>query len=200
MSGSSPQPSFREQVHQMLRESILDAAWGRAAKSEWDVVRIADIARDVGVSRQTIYNEFGSRQALVEAYISHEIENLIAEVERSVRANAHDPGAALQAAFGLFLRLASDEPVIQMITSDAGEDQLVPLLTKLGRAIADERITRLIVDVWPRVDASDAELVAESLVRLAISHALSPTSDPGTAARNVTRLVRPLFTEILGAS
>ena len=158
------------------------------------------VARAAGVSRQTIYNEFGSRQALVEAYISHEIENLIAEVERSVRANAHDPGAALQAAFGLFLRLASDEPVIQMITSDAGEDQLVPLLTKLGRAIADERITRLIVDVWPRVDASDAELVAESLVRLAISHALSPTSDPGTAARNVTRLVRPLFTEILGAS
>jgi AcrR family transcriptional regulator len=156
------------------------------------------VAATAGVSRQTVYNEFGSRQALVEAYVRREVANLVTEVEHVVRANADAPDAAVQAAFGLFLSLASDEPVIQIIVSDAEDGQLIRLLTDLGSAIADDRITRLIMAVWPQVDLADAELLADSLVRLAISHAVSPTTDPRTASRNVTRLVRPLIAEILG--
>jgi AcrR family transcriptional regulator len=155
------------------------------------------VASTAGVSRQTVYNEFGSRQSLVEAYVRREVENLVTEVEQVVRAHADDPEAALHAAFGLFLELASDEPVIRIIVADSEDRQLIRLLTNLGCAIADDRITRLIVDVWPQVAVADAELLADSLVRLAISHAVSPAADRETTTRNVTRLVRPLIAEII---
>jgi AcrR family transcriptional regulator len=159
------------------------------------MTHVADVA---GVSRQTVYNEFGSRQALVAAYLTREIENLVAEAERVVRANAHDPVAALRAAFGLFLTLASDEPVIRMIVSDTDSGQLVALLNQLGHAVALDRIAGLITEVWPQVDTSDATLLADAVVRLAISHAVSPTSDPETTTRDVTRLLRPLLVELIG--
>jgi AcrR family transcriptional regulator len=160
---------------------------------------MSDVAAAAGVSRQTVYNEFGSRQALVERYVTREIESLVTEVEVAVRTGSHDAHAALQAAFGLFLKLASDEPVVQIIVADAEGGELIRMLTGLGRSVATGRIAALIVEVWPQVSAPDAELLAESLVRLAISHALLPTSNPQDTATAVARVMRPFIDEILGA-
>jgi AcrR family transcriptional regulator len=181
----------------LLRDTIIDAVDELARTQGWPATTMTQIAAIAGVSRQTVYNEFGSRQALVESYVRREIDNLVTEVEHVVRANAHDPEIAVHSAFGLFLKLASDEPVIRIIVANSDPGPLVQLLTKLGLGIADERIARLIMEVWPQVAAADAELLADSLVRLAISHAVSPMSDPATVTRNVTRLVRPLIAEIL---
>lgn len=190
----SPYP---EAAHDLLRDTIIAAVDQLARSRGWPATTMTHVAETAGVSRQTVYNEFGSRQALVEAYVTREVENLVTEVEHAVRAHADDPDAAVHAAFGLFLKLASDEPVIRIIVADAEDGQLIRLLTNLGCAIADDRITKLIVDVWPQVAVADAELLADSLVRLAISHAVSPTTDQDTITRNVTRLVRPLIAEIL---
>jgi AcrR family transcriptional regulator len=159
---------------------------------------MSDVAAAAGVSRQTVYNEFGSRQALVEAYVIREIEALVTDVETLVRGGSHDAHAALKAAFGLFLRLASDEPVVRIIVSDAEGGELIRLLTDVGRAVATGRIATLIIEVWPQVTIADAEMLAETLVRLAISHALLPTADPATTAASVTRLIGPFVDEILG--
>jgi AcrR family transcriptional regulator len=159
---------------------------------------MADVAAAAGVSRQTLYNEFGSRQALVEEYVRGEIEGLLAEVETEVRAKADDPRRALEAAFELFLRLASDEPVVQIIVADTEGGELIQLLTSVGRAVATDRVARLVVDVWPQVSAADAAVLAETLVRLAISHALLPTDEPQRTAEGVTRLIGPFADEVLG--
>lgn len=189
---------FPEAARSLLRDTIIGAVDQLARTRGWAATTMTHVAEVAGVSRQTVYNEFGSRQALVEAYLTREIENLVGEAEYAVRANAHDPAAALQTAFGLFLKLASDEPVIQIIVSDAEHGQLVTLLNRLGHAIAHDRIAGLITEVWPQVDAPDAALVADSLVRLAISHAVSPVADPETTTRSVTRLLRPLLVELIG--
>ena len=181
-----------------VRDAIVDAVDTLVRERGWSATTMADVARAAGVSRQTVYNEFGSRQALVESYVRREIDNLVTEVEHVVRGNADDPETAVHAAFGLFLKLASDEPVIRIIVANSDPGPLVQLLTRLGLGIAAERIARLITEVWPQVTEADAELLADSLVRLAISHAVSPMSDQETATRNVTRLVRPLIAEILG--
>ncbi len=189
---------YPEAARGLLRDTII-AAVDRLARSRgWAATTMSQVAETAGVSRQTVYNEFGSRQALVEAYVTREIENLVGEVEDAVRANADDPGLAVQVAFGLFLKLASDEPVIRIIVADAEDGSLMRLLTNLGCSVADDRIARLIVEVWPQVGRPDAEPVADSLVRLAISHSIAPTSDTETTTRNVTRLVRPLIAEVLG--
>ncbi len=72
-SPRTPSETFRARVHDMLRTSILDSAWTRAAKVPWSQVRIADIAEDVGVSRQTIHNEFGTKDQLAEALFEREM-------------------------------------------------------------------------------------------------------------------------------
>jgi len=181
-----------------LREAIITAVDDLARERGWSATTMSDVAAAAGVSRQTVYNEFGSRQALVEAYVIREIEALVADVESLVRNGSHDAHAALQAAFGLFLRLASDEPVVRIIVSDAEGGELIRMLTDIGRSVATGRIAQLIIEVWPQVSLPDAEMLAETLVRLAISHALLPTTDPQTTAAAVTRLIGPFVDEILG--
>jgi AcrR family transcriptional regulator len=182
------------------RESIVAAVDELIRSRGWSATTMSHVAAAAGVSRQTVYNEFGSRQALVAAYVTREIEALVAEVEAEVRSGSHDPHAALQTAFGLFLKLASDEPLVQIIVSDAEGGELIRLLTGLGRSVATTRVATLIIEVWPQVGLADAELVAESLVRLAISHALLPTSDPQDTAAAVTRLIGPFVDRVLGTS
>jgi AcrR family transcriptional regulator len=161
---------------------------------------MAHVARAAGVSRQTVYNEFGTRDVLVQAYVLREIEALLTSVETHVRGSADDARHALSGAFALFLRLASDEPVVRIIVADAEGGELVRLLTATGLSVASARVSSLITEVWPQVGGSDARLVAESLARLAISHALSPSTDAATAADDVTRLIGPFVDEVLGLS
>jgi AcrR family transcriptional regulator len=191
---------YPEASRTLLRDTIVDAVDQLARTRGWAAASMSDVATAAGVSRQTVYNEFGSRQALVEAYVRREVETLIGEVEAEVRSRADDARGAVQAAFALFLKLASDEPLVQVIVaserpSDDGE--LTRLLTGLGRSVATERIGALIVEVWPQVSAADAQLLAETLARLAISHALLPTEDPSATAAAITRLVGPFVDELL---
>jgi AcrR family transcriptional regulator len=188
---------YPEAARTLLRDTIVAAVDELVRSRGWSATTMSDVAAAAGVSRQTVYNEFGSRRSLVEAYVRREIEALIEGVEDAVRASHEDARNALHAAFGLFLKLASDEPLVQVIVADAEGGELVRLLTGLGRQVATDRIGRLIVEVWPQVSVADAELVAESMARLAISHALLPTSDPQDTATAVTRLVGPFIDEIL---
>jgi AcrR family transcriptional regulator len=158
---------------------------------------MSDVAAAAGVSRQTLYNEFGSRQLLVEAYIGREVDALIERATEVVRANADDAHRALRSAFTLFLQLASDEPVVRIIVQHAEGGELHQLLTGLGRSLASDRIAALIPEVWPQVGADDARLLADTLVRLAISHALLPTDDPGDVARGVGRMLAPFVDQLL---
>jgi AcrR family transcriptional regulator len=181
-----------------VRERIVDAVDELVRSRGWEATRMADVAAAAGVSRQTVYNEFRNRDELVQAYVLREIEALVGSVENHVRAHADDARQALSGAFGLFLKLASDEPVVRIIVADAAPDEVIRLLTATALTVATTRVSALIVEVWRQVGATDAALLAESLVRLAISHALSPTTDPDETADAVTRMLGPFVAEILG--
>jgi AcrR family transcriptional regulator len=181
----------------VVRDRIVDAVDELVRSRGWDATRMADVAAAAGVSRQTVYNEFRNRDELVQAYVLREIETLVASVERHVRTHAEDARRALSGAFGLFLKLASDEPVVRIIVADAAGDEVIRLLTATGLAVATSRVSALIVEVWPQVAVMDAALLAESLTRLAISHALSPTTDPDVTATAVTRMLGPFVDQIL---
>ena len=198
MTSAQGRVPYPEAARTLLRDTIVAAVDDLVRSRGWAATTMSHVAAAAGVSRQTVYNEFGSRRALVEAYVLREIETLIAGVEDAVRASCGDAHSAMQAAFGLFLKLASDEPLVQVIVADAEGGELIRLLTGLGRQVATDRIGRLIVQVWPQVSVADADLLAESMARLAISHALLPTSDPEDTAAAVTRMIGPFIDEILG--
>jgi AcrR family transcriptional regulator len=191
---------FQTATRSLLRDTVLAAVDALVRERGWSETTMSHVAAAAGVSRQTLYNEFGSRPALVEAYITREIETLLAQVSVAVRANADDAHRALRVAFGLFLKLASDEPVIQVIGRDAEGGELHRLLTGIGQALAGQQVATLIGEVWPQARADDARLLAQSLVRLAISHALLPSGDPGETARGVGRMLAPFVDQVLSAS
>ena len=46
------------------RDALLDAAYDVVVAGDWQSARMVDVAAAAGVSRQTLYNEFGSKDAL----------------------------------------------------------------------------------------------------------------------------------------
>lgn len=70
------------------RESLLDAAYAALARRPWAAVRMVDVAAAAGVSRQTLYNEFGSKEGLARALVRREADGYLAGVERALVSHA----------------------------------------------------------------------------------------------------------------
>ena len=197
---STPIARPRAKLAAAMRDAIVDAVDTLVRERGWSATTMADVARAAGVSRQTVYNEFGTRQELVQAYVLREIEALIAAVEAHVRAHADDARAALSGAFGLFLQLASDEPLVRIIVADAEGGELIRLLTDdraRGRQRARRRADHRGVAAGRRRRRAAGR---RDPARLAISHALRPdrvggrrrrARSPGWSARSSTRSCTP---------
>ena len=63
------------------KEDIRMAAWELFSQFGVDKVSIADIARKAGVSQATIYNNFGSKEALVRDFVTAAVDQLISRVQ-----------------------------------------------------------------------------------------------------------------------
>ena len=61
---------------------------------DWSAITLADLARAAGVSRQSIYNEFGSRQGLAQAYAMRLADRLVDDVSRAIDAHVGEINAA----------------------------------------------------------------------------------------------------------
>ncbi|WP_439848975.1 TetR/AcrR family transcriptional regulator [Streptomyces griseus] len=51
------------------RQALLDAALRALDEEPWRAVRMVDVAALAGVSRQTLYNEFGTKRGLAGALL-----------------------------------------------------------------------------------------------------------------------------------
>lgn len=64
------------------REALLSAALAALTELPWSSVRMVDVASAAGVSRQTLYNEFGSKDGLARALVRREADLYLHGVER----------------------------------------------------------------------------------------------------------------------
>ena len=64
-----------------LRQRIVAAAVELTTTQGWAHVTMSRLAERVGVSRQTVYNEIGTKPALAEAMILAELDRFLAAVE-----------------------------------------------------------------------------------------------------------------------
>jgi AcrR family transcriptional regulator len=186
-------------ARELLRTTLLDAARAALQERSWAEVTMAQVAREAGVSRQTLYNEFGSREAFAQAFVLREGDRFLGAVEDAVRAHTDDPARALEEAFDVFLTAAADDPLVRTVVFGGGEDSLLPLVTTQGQPLVEraaERLVDVIVECWP-VSRDDAELLAEALVRLGISYAALPKGPASMTAASVTRLLTPYLERVL---
>lgn len=162
---------------------------------------MAEIAAAAGVSRQTLYKEFGSRDEFAQLLVVREGTRFLDDVEQAVRAHLDDPGAALSAALGVFLAGAADDPLVRALLHDDGTGGMLPLVTTRSQpvvAFASHRLAGVIREGWPQVGEEDAAVLAESLVRLALSYAMLPHDPPERTIPTVMALIDPFVQRALG--
>ena len=177
-----------------VRERLLDAVGELLADRTWSRVRMADVAAHAGLSRQTVYNAYGNREALALAYVTREAERFLATVAEVVAAHSDDPERALRAALEIFLAAAETHPLVRAISAAEEGDELLVLVTTGGGPVLGPITTGLaglIAATWPVASSESAALAAETLVRLAISHAALPTGTPAETAERVGNVLGP---------
>jgi AcrR family transcriptional regulator len=201
MSANSPRIPYPVAARELLRNSLLDAALDQLEHRGWTEITMANIARAAGVSRQTLYNEFGSRDEFAQALVVRETGRFLAAVEQAVNLHLDEPATALSAAFDVFLTAAAENPLVRTIVTGNDAEGLLALFTTQGRPIVEgaaERLTGVIVAGWPQVRLKDAELLSECLVRLAISYASLPKGPASMSAASVARLLGPFIESLFG--
>lgn len=178
-------------------ERILAAAAEMTAEVGWSGVTMAAVAERVGVSRQTVYNEWGSRDRLAEAMVLRELGAFLDEVDSGFDAHPDDLEAGVADAIGRVLDLARINPLLRAIVTatHGAETELVPLLTTradLVIAVASERVRDRLV-AYPTVNDRSLDVTVDLLVRTVLSHVMQPSADaasvPGALATAVARLL-----------
>lgn len=192
---------YPQAARELLRQTLLAAARDEVQRRPWSDITMAEIAAAAGVSRQTLYKEFGNRNEFAQALVIHEGERFLDQVDTAVREHLDDPRAAVGAALETFLRAAGEDPLVRILLSDDGTAGLLPFVTTRGMPVvqwATARLTTTIGDGWPQAPPEKARLLAEALVRLAISHVTAPGESPETTAKSTGELLGPFIDEALG--
>jgi len=198
---ASVRTPYAEAARQLLRETLFGAARDELQSRAWSEITMSDVAGAAGVSRQTLYKEFGSRDEFAQAFVIHEGERFLDVVDASVREHLDDARAAVRAALETFLRAAGEDPLVRVMLSDDGTGGMLPFVTTQGMPVvhwATARLTATIEDGWPQAPPAKVALLAESLVRLAISYVTAPSGPPETAAAQAGELLGPFIDRALG--
>jgi AcrR family transcriptional regulator len=202
MATSSRTP-YPQAARELLRETLFGAARDELERRGWSEITMSDIAAAAGVSRQTLYKEFGNRNEFGLAFVIHEGERFLDAVDKAVLQHVDDPRAAVGAALELFLRTAGEDPLIRILLSDDGSGGMLPFVTTQGLPVvqwATARLGATIEDGWPQAPKEDVNLLSESLVRLAISYITGPSDTPDSTASAVARLLGPFIDTALGTA
>lgn len=184
----------------LLRETILRATDDLVAVHPWSEVTMAQVAQAAGVSRQTVYNEFGSRSELAVAYAAWAGDQLLDEVERCVAEHRDDLQEACVAAFTVFLDLGAGHPLVRALGASTGAESLAAVIaTAEGQPIvagATERLSSIITSTWPDLPVDLVPIASEVLVRLAVSHLIQPAGRPEDAAAHVAVVLGPFLAQL----
>jgi AcrR family transcriptional regulator len=193
---------YPQAARELLRRTLFGAARDQLQERAWSRITMSDIAAAAGVSRQTLYKEFGNRNEFGQAFVIDEGERFLDQVEAAVKRHLDDPRAAVTAALELFLRSAAEDPLIRILLSDDGTGGLLPFVTTQGVPVvqwATARLAAVIAEGWPQAPPADTRLLSEALVRLAISYITAPSESPESTATAVADLLGPFIDRALGA-
>ncbi|MCP2169291.1 transcriptional regulator, TetR family [Goodfellowiella coeruleoviolacea] len=178
-----------------LREELLDATAELVATLGFRKLRVADVAEAAGVSRQTVYNEFGNKESLVQAMALRMTADFLTGISARMD-QASTPVEAASAAVRFVLDHAADNRVIASALTGSDAEDLLPFLTTRGRPVfeaAIDVVRRHIHQRLPDLPEQRARLVAVTAVRLVVSHLLTPSGPAQQAAAEVTEVVAALL-------
>jgi AcrR family transcriptional regulator len=188
---------FRDASRALLRATTVEAMRGLLEERPWSSITMSDVAAAAGVSRQTLYNTFGDRDGLVDAYVRWAADRFLDQVEATIGEHGDDIEAALLASFEAFLSAVHDDPLVSAIEAKSGISGVSAFVAEdVGNTlleVATERLIQIVDDAWPGLPSADLDLAAETIVRLALSHMVIPAVAPAVAAERVRAAMAPFI-------
>lgn len=177
-----------------LREHALDAAREIVLDRGWSAVRMGSVASAIGISRQSLHAEFGTKDDLGTALVQRETSIFFDGIRELLDRHPGDLAGAVHDAGRYILDATRDNPLLQTILTRAPADDdasLLPLITTRGEPLIDRGVQILggwVGAQWPTLEPADTQLMVESVVRLALSHIVTATKSTTAAARDLARL------------
>lgn len=173
-----------------MRERVIDAAVVLTGEVGWSAVTMARLADEVGVSRQTVYNEIGSKPRLAEAMILRELERFLGVVSVAFDEHPTDLVGAIRAASRRVLEHAQDNRLLHAVVSatHGADTELLPLLTTHAESLLSAAKVVVSSRVSPygiRLTPEELDAAIDMVVRVVLSHVMQPTDTPAKTADDI---------------
>ncbi|MEU0068419.1 TetR/AcrR family transcriptional regulator [Streptomyces sp. NPDC006332] len=185
------------------RETLLDAAHTALTRRPWSAVRMVDVAASAGVSRQTLYNEFGSKEGLARALVRREADGYLTGVERALTGHG-DALARLTATAEWTASTAQENALVRAMLTGCWSERLpspplkavpsssvvpaqrradgpLPSPGDFVTLVRDRAVTVLAGPGTPKSQSADLARSCELVVRIALSCAAAPPGEGGLA-------------------
>lgn len=182
---SSARRPSRARAFVALRELLLEHPWGE--------VTLEAVAKRAGVSRQTLYNDFGSRNGLALAYTEGMVDSYLDLVDEAMAA-APDPAAAVESMVRLLLEATASDPLIQRVQTGNAHHDLVRIVTSDSGPLLDRIAGRLrdgLLRRWPDVDPERAEAGAVVMARFGLGLVTMPPPAGSDLAPGIAAVLGP---------
>ncbi|WP_148616461.1 TetR family transcriptional regulator [Nocardioides rubriscoriae] len=172
------------------RERVVDAAVRLTSEVGWSQVTMAKLADEVGVSRQTVYNEIGTKPGLAEAMILRELDRFLGVVSLAFDEHPDDLVQAIRVASRTVLEHATGNPLLHAVVSatHGADTELLPLLTTHAESllvVAKDVIAERIAPYRLGLDAPRLHAAIDMVVRLVLSHVMQPSGPPDATADDI---------------
>lgn len=192
--------SYAEASRVLLRDSILDGMRELLLTRDWSSITLSDVAKAAGISRQTIYNEFGSRQGLAQGYALRLADRLVDQINEAIKDNVGDIHAAFVRGYRDFFVESAADPLVISLLSGTSKPDLLQIITTDSAPIINRcsaRLTESFMHSWVATSEEDAGVLARAIVRLAMSYVSMPPEADHDVAHDLARLLSP-FAERYG--
>lgn len=180
------------------RESLLDAAGAALARRPWPAVRMVEVAAAAGVSRQTLYNEFGGKDGLARALVRRAADGYLAGVERALAGGGD--WERLTAVAEWTAAAAQQDALVRALLTGCWSERLpapprgpgpvpaqrrpeppLPSPPELVRIVRDRAVTALSGPGTAPAATVELARSCELVVRLALSCVTAPPGEGGIA-------------------
>jgi AcrR family transcriptional regulator len=163
------------------------------AEVGWSQVTMARLADAAGVSRQTVYNEVGSKPALAETMVLEELARFLRVMEEAFDAEPDDLTRAIERAVTDVLTHARANTLLHAVVSatHGADTELLPLLTTNAGSllgVATEDVSARVAPYAPGIDAEHLDPAIDMVVRVVLSHVMQPSGSPAETGADIAWL------------
>ncbi|MCH9814997.1 MAG: TetR family transcriptional regulator [Actinomycetia bacterium] len=179
---------------QNLSDRILAAATELTVQEGWSAITMGKVAHAAGVSRQSVYNEVGSKTELARKMVAVESARFIAAVDSELGTGADLPDAIGKTARRVFEMAANDSMLRAVVAADqSGNTELLPLITTRSEPIlaaATQTLVTRLSSHYPNQVPAQPELgiACAALARLVLSYISQPVGNPTDCAQEIAWL------------